>query len=171
MLETTYEVSYVVYPKACWRLSKKKKNMEKGSMVWWEQNKFVLASTQSVMFGVKPKLLVSLRTTSPQWSTIVVASCCKDAEYRAVLDKNLSKSARECRLGQTFTFKQDYGPKHTAIATLEWLKSKNLNVLEWPIKPKPQCIGNLWEKKKKEDMKIVVYYCYLSNFAKRNRQN
>ncbi|MGH0142881.1 UNVERIFIED_CONTAM: hypothetical protein FKN15_077269 [Acipenser sinensis] len=56
------------------------------------------------------------------------------AKYREILEENLFQSARGLALGRRFTFQQDNDPKHTAKATLEWFKNKNLNVLEWPVK-------------------------------------
>lgn len=54
------------------------------------------------------------------------------AKYREILEENLLKSARDLGLGRRFIFQQDNDPKHTAKATLEWLKNKKVNVLEWP---------------------------------------
>ena len=46
--------------------------------------------------------------------------------------ENLLPSARKLKLGQKFTFQHDNDPKHTAKATLEWLRKKQINILEWP---------------------------------------
>jgi hypothetical protein len=54
------------------------------------------------------------------------------AKYRESLEGNLFQSSGDLSLGRSFTFQQDNDPKHTAQATLEWLKGKHLNVLEWP---------------------------------------
>ena len=51
------------------------------------------------------------------------------AKYRKSLEENLLPSARNLKLGRTFTCQHD--PKHKANATLEWLRNKKLNVLEW----------------------------------------
>ncbi|MGH0124380.1 UNVERIFIED_CONTAM: hypothetical protein FKN15_036923 [Acipenser sinensis] len=48
-------------------------------------------------------------------------------KYREILEENLFQSARDLGLGWRFTFQQDNDPKHTAKATLEWFKNKNLN--------------------------------------------
>ena len=47
-------------------------------------------------------------------------------------EENLLSSARKLKLGRSFTFQHDNDPKHTATATLEWLRNKKINVLEWP---------------------------------------
>ncbi|MBN3280345.1 RNF24 protein, partial [Polyodon spathula] len=44
----------------------------------------------------------------------------------------LLPSARKLKLGRKFTFQHDNSPKHTAKATLAWLRNKKVNVLEWP---------------------------------------
>ncbi|MGH0167546.1 UNVERIFIED_CONTAM: hypothetical protein FKN15_053097 [Acipenser sinensis] len=54
------------------------------------------------------------------------------AKYRRILKENLFESAKTLKLGRKFTFQQDNDPKHKAKATLEWLKKKRINVLEWP---------------------------------------
>ncbi|MBN3271183.1 B4GT1 galactosyltransferase, partial [Polyodon spathula] len=47
-------------------------------------------------------------------------------------EENLLPSARKLKLGRKFTFQHDNDPKHTAKATLDWLRKKKINVLEWP---------------------------------------
>ena len=54
------------------------------------------------------------------------------AKYRKILEKNLLPSTRKLKLGRKFTFHHDNDPKHTDKATLEWLRKKKKNVLEWP---------------------------------------
>ena len=74
-------------------------------------------------------------------------------KYREILEGNLFQSSRDLRLGQRSTFQQDNNPKHTAEATIEWLKGKHLNVLEWPSQiPDLNPIVNLWC-----DLKIAVH--------------
>ncbi|MBN3273908.1 GDE enzyme, partial [Polyodon spathula] len=51
-------------------------------------------------------------------------------KYREVLEENLLPSARKLKRGRKFTFQHENDPKHTAKATLEWLRNKKLNVLE-----------------------------------------
>ena len=52
------------------------------------------------------------------------------AKYRKIREKNLLPSARKKKLGWEFTFQHDNDPNHTAKATLEWIRNKNINVLE-----------------------------------------
>ena len=47
------------------------------------------------------------------------------AKYRKILEENVIPSARKLKLGRKFIFQHDNDPKHTAKATLEWLKNKN----------------------------------------------
>ncbi|MCJ8736209.1 hypothetical protein PDJAM_G00256240 [Pangasius djambal] len=83
------------------------------------------------------------------------------AKYRAILDENLSESAKGLRLGRRFTFQQDNNPKHTARATMEWFRSKYIHVLEWPSQsPDLNPIENLWR-----DMKIAVHRRSPSNLT------
>ena len=56
------------------------------------------------------------------------------AKYREVLEEKLLPSARKLKLGRKFTFQHDNDQKYTAKATLEWLRNKKVNVLEWPIR-------------------------------------
>ena len=83
------------------------------------------------------------------------------AKYREILEENLFQSARDLGLGRRFTFQQDNDPKHTAKATLEWFKNKNLNVLEWPSQsPDLNPVENLWQ-----DLKIAVHQRSPSNLT------
>ena len=47
-------------------------------------------------------------------------------------EENLLPFVRKLKLGRKFTFQSDNDPKHTAKVTLEWLRNKKINVLEWP---------------------------------------
>ena len=73
------------------------------------------------------------------------------AKYRKILQEDLLPSARKLKLGRKFTFQHDNDPKHTAKATMEWLRNKQINVLEW-ASPDRNPIENLWH-----DLKIAIH--------------
>ena len=57
-----------------------------------------------------------------------------EAKYREIPEENLLPSVRKLKLGRKFTFQCDNDLKHTAKATLEWLRNKKINVLEWTVR-------------------------------------
>ena len=61
---------------------------------------------------------------------VIIEGMMDGAKYREILEGNLFQSFRDLRLGRRFTFQQGNDPKHTAKATLEWVKGKHLNGLE-----------------------------------------
>ena len=54
------------------------------------------------------------------------------AMYQEILGDNLLPSLRALKMGRGWVFQHDNDPKHTAMATKEWLKKKHIKVLEWP---------------------------------------
>lgn len=102
---------------------------KKHSLVWWDE--IVLALTHSTAFTRNPALFITLRTTYPQWSMMVEASC-RDWElvkvegkmggtkHRVILEENLFQSTRDLRLGRMFSFQQDNDPKSIVLQKLHW---------------------------------------------------
>ena len=79
------------------------------------------------------------------------------AKYKKILEENLLPSARKLKLGRKFTFQYDSDPKHTAKATLDWLRNKKINGIEWPTQSPNQnqnLIENRWH-----DLKIAIHQC------------
>ena len=56
------------------------------------------------------------------------------AKCRRIREENLLLSARKLNLGWKFTFQYVNDPKHTAKATMEWLRNKKISVLSGPVR-------------------------------------
>lgn len=66
-------------------------------------------------------------------------------KYYTVLQENLFKSDINLRVGTRFILQHDNDPKHEAKVTLEWLKNRKVNVLEWLSQsPDLKPIEKLW---------------------------
>ena len=53
------------------------------------------------------------------------------ANYREILEDNLSQSERELQRGRWFIWQQDNDPKRTVKAAQNWLKDNKVNTLQW----------------------------------------
>ena len=134
--------------------------MEEDTLVRLDKLCF-LAIKKNAMPGANPTSLITARTPcfSSAGKLVGIEGMMDGAKYRDILEGNLFQSSRDLRLGRRFTFQQDNGPKHTAKATLKWIKGKHLNVLEWPSQSSDlNPIENMWY-----DLKIALHQQNPSN--------
>ena len=75
------------------------------------------------------------------------------ALYHNILNENLTKSAKQLKMGHHFVFQQESNPKHCAKTPQEWFKEDKIKVLGWPSSnPDLSPIENRWEK-----LKVAVH--------------
>ena len=132
-----------------------------------------LAEMQNVTFGENPTQHITQRTPSLLWSMVVAASCYRDVSHHQGLGhlsgkkgkwmlQNTEKSERKtcCPLQESWNWDgsscfSTTTTRNTQPSTLEWLRNKKMNVLEWPSQnPDINPIKNLWH-----DLKIAAHQC------------
>ena len=159
-----------------------------------------LTSTRLAVFGGREMLSTTPRTPSEAWRWKPYALGCFSAKgtgrlhriegrmngamYQEILGDNLLSSVRALKIGGGWVFHHENDPKHTAKATKEWLKKKNIKVLEWPsqssdlnpiklklrvAKRQPRSLKDLERICKEEWTKIPPKICanLLKNYNKR----
>lgn len=108
---------------------------KKDSLVWWEQNCTLWPRHKALCLTAA--LLITLRTsTSLQWSTVKVASCCGDALHQQGL-RNWSRSPEMCKADREISQKtcscnfsqrrSKYRPLYTNYWLMGWIHMQPTN--------------------------------------------
>ncbi len=146
-------------PKTIWMIQRSHQRRSCGQM---RPKYYFLVQTPLAVFGGR-RISTIPRTPSQPWSMWVETSCFGGAFLQRgqddctllrggwmgtciarVLANNLLPSVRALKMGRGWVFQHDNDPKHTARATKEWLRKKDLKLLEWPSQsPDPNPIENL----------------------------
>ncbi len=99
-------------------------------------------------------------------------------KYIKVLEQHMLPSRRHLFQGRPCVFQQDNAKPHTAAATTAWLRSRRVQVLNWPAcSPDLSPIENIWRiiKRKyiKDDHKLLSSWKPISgkNVTKFQHQN
>ena len=62
----------------------------------------------------------------------IIDGTMNSALYQKILKENVWPSVCDLKLKCSWVMQQDNDPKHTSKSTSEWLKRKNIKVMEWP---------------------------------------
>ncbi len=77
-------------------------------------------------------------------------------ELKETLKENVWSSVCDLKLKRTWFMQQDNDLKHTSKSTSEWLKKKQIKVLEWPSQnPGLNPIEMLWHDLKQSKLKTL----------------
>ncbi len=98
--------------------------------------------------------------SGPGWLAIIDGTM-NSAFYQKILKENVRPSVCDLKLKRTWVMQQDNDPKHTSKSTSEWLKKKQIKVLEWPSQnPDLNPIEMMWH-----DLKQSIHTRKPSNVA------